>query len=93
MGYTKAIGRRRRVLNRAHERAQRRWNAAIDAGVIFDETAKATILIHEAERLVDRIMAPEVHPTPAVVVIEALRWPYVSDPEAVMLAYQSGDLR
>ena len=66
MGNSKAIGRRRRVLKRAHDRAQRRFHAAIEAGVIFDETARATRLYVEAERLVDAVMAPEVHALPAV---------------------------
>jgi hypothetical protein len=72
VGYQKAIGRRRRVLKRAHDRAQRRFHAAIEAGVIFDETARATRLYVEAERLVDAVMAPEVHPTPVAVVVSVL---------------------
>ena len=94
MGYTKAIGRRRRVLRKAHDRAQRRFHAAIEAGVIFDETARATRLYVEAERLVDAVMAPEVHPTSVEVVVAATRWPYaeLTPSEAVMLAYQRGEL-
>ena len=79
-----AIGRRRRVLIRANDRAQRRWHAAIDAGVIFDETAHATRLVIEAERLVDAIWFPEQHPTPVAVVVEALRFPvaFLSESES-----------
>lgn len=72
-----AIGRRRRVLRRANERAQRRFHAAIDAGVIFDETALATRRYVEAERLIDAILAPEVHPTPVAVLLSSLGFPVV----------------
>jgi hypothetical protein len=87
-----AIGRRGRVLARANERAQRRFHAAIEAGVIFDETAKATRLYVEAERLQDRIIAPE--PVEDTDKVWANRWPYVelTPSEAVMLAYQRGEL-
>ena len=69
--------RKNLALIRANARAQRRFHAAIEAGVIFDETARATRLYVEAERLVDAVMAPEEHPTPVVVVTNALHWPYV----------------
>ena len=75
MPYTQAIGRRHRVIRRANARAQARFHAAFDAGVITDETARATILYVEAERLIDRLIAPEVPPTPASVVAMS-----VSDP-------------
>jgi hypothetical protein len=73
MGNSKAIGRRGRVLRRANERAQRRFHDAIDAGVIFDETAVATIRYLEAERLVDAIMFPEEHSLPVVQLEDILR--------------------
>lgn len=72
MGNTTAIGRRGRVLRHANERAQRRFHDAIDAGVIFDETAVATIRYLEAERLVDAIMAPEEHALPVLTLEEIL---------------------
>lgn len=66
MGNTQAIGRRRRVLRRVNERAQRRFHAAFDAGVITDAEATATKLYLEAERLMDAVMFPEVHALPVV---------------------------
>lgn len=70
-----AIGRRGRVLKRAHQRAQRRFHAMFDAGLWSDPQARVTRLYVEAERLVDGVMAPEVHQTPMRVVVDALRWP------------------
>lgn len=81
-----AIGRRRRVLKRAHARAQRRFHEMFEAHVWSDPTAQATVLYVEAERLVERLLT-EPHPTPLPVVLTALRWPNAYDiPESELRA-------